>query len=43
MTTHTDSTDEPDMELVTPLTDPDGYLACGCHGSQRDHTCGPLD
>ncbi|RZU49336.1 hypothetical protein EV385_1081 [Krasilnikovia cinnamomea] len=26
-----------------PLLDVGGYLACGCHGSQRDHTCGPLD
>lgn len=26
-----------------PLTDFGGYLACGCHGSQREHTCGPLD
>ncbi|MFI1993214.1 hypothetical protein [Actinoplanes sp. NPDC020271] len=26
-----------------PLTDVGGYLACGCHGSQREHTCGPLD
>lgn len=22
-----------------PITDPAGYLPCGCHGSQRDHTC----
>jgi hypothetical protein len=26
-----------------PLLDVGGYLACGCHGSQREHTCGPLD
>jgi hypothetical protein len=26
-----------------PITDVGGYLSCGCHGSQRDHTCGPLD
>ncbi|BCJ65883.1 hypothetical protein [Polymorphospora rubra] len=25
------------------LIDVGGYLSCGCHGSQRDHTCGPLD
>lgn len=25
-----------------PLLDVGGYLACGCHGSQRDHTCMPL-
>ena len=25
------------------LLDTGGYLACGCHGSQRDHTCDPLD
>jgi hypothetical protein len=24
------------------LLDSGGYLACGCHGTQRDHTCGPL-
>ncbi len=24
------------------LLDSGGYLSCGCHGSQRDHTCGPL-
>lgn len=22
-----------------PITDSGGYLSCGCHGSQRDHTC----
>jgi hypothetical protein len=22
-----------------PLLDVGGYLACGCHGSQREHTC----
>lgn len=32
--------DEPDVDL---LLDSGGYLACGCHGSQRDHTCGPRD
>lgn len=26
-----------------PLLDVGGYLACGCHGSQREHTCGPAD
>lgn len=25
-----------------PLTDVGGYLSCGCHGSQRDHTCIPF-
>ena len=29
--------------LDDPITDVGGYLPCGCHGSQRDHTCGPLD
>lgn len=24
-----------------PLLDVGGYLACGCHGSQREHTCEP--
>lgn len=22
-----------------PITDAGGYLECGCHGSQREHTC----
>ncbi len=26
-----------------PIVDTGGYLSCGCHGSQRDHTCGPPD
>ena len=30
-------------ESREPLTDVAGYLPCGCHGSQREHTCGPLD
>jgi hypothetical protein len=25
-----------------PITDVGGYLSCGCHGSQRDHTCRPF-
>jgi hypothetical protein len=25
------------------LLDAGGYLPCGCHGSQRDHTCIPFD
>jgi hypothetical protein len=29
--------------IEDPLLDSGGHLACGCHGSQRDHTCGPLD
>ncbi|GGQ79630.1 DUF6197 family protein [Couchioplanes azureus] len=34
----------PDADAAdVPLLDTGGYLACGCHGSQRDHTCGPLD
>jgi len=24
---------------TVPLLDVGGYLACGCHGSQREHTC----
>ena len=32
-----------DTEPAELLLDTGGYLACGCHGSQRDHTCGPLD
>lgn len=30
-----------DPELA--LLDSAGYLACGCHGSQREHTCIPSD
>ncbi|MGC5318530.1 hypothetical protein ACPXB5_07285 [Micromonospora arida] len=26
-----------------PLLDSAGYLACGCHGSQGEHTCIPFD
>ena len=26
-------------EIVEPITDTAGYLSCGCHCSQRDHTC----
>ncbi|RAO40477.1 hypothetical protein GAR06_06223 [Micromonospora saelicesensis] len=26
-----------------PLLDIGGYLACGCDGSQREHTCQPND
>ncbi len=25
-----------------PLLDVGGYLACGCHGSQSEHTCKPF-
>jgi hypothetical protein len=25
--------------IEVPLLDAGGYLACGCHGSQREHTC----
>jgi hypothetical protein len=28
-----------DTAIVAPLLDIGGYLACGCHGSQREHTC----
>jgi hypothetical protein len=28
-----------DTAIVAPLLDVGGYLGCGCHGSQRDHTC----
>lgn len=27
----------------TEVTDAAGYLKCGCHGSQRDHTCNEPD
>lgn len=30
-------------EMAELLLDTGGYLACGCHGSQREHTCGPRD
>lgn len=23
-----------------PILDAGGYLACGCHGTQREHSCG---
>jgi hypothetical protein len=26
-----------------PIVDSAGYLPCGCHGSQRDHTCEPAE
>lgn len=32
-----------DEDFGEPLVDSGGYLRCGCHGSQRDHTCGPQD
>ncbi|MGK5681338.1 hypothetical protein [Actinoplanes sp. URMC 104] len=28
-----------DDSIEVPLLDVGGYLACGCHGSQREHTC----
>jgi hypothetical protein len=34
--------EEPYLDVV-PLLDADGYLACGCLGSQREHTCGPRE
>ena len=36
--------DEPTLdERDEPLIDAGGYLPCGCHGSQREHSCGPRD
>jgi hypothetical protein len=32
-----------DPAEAASLLDVGGYLPCGCHGSQREHTCGPLD
>ncbi|MFG1658092.1 hypothetical protein ACGFIY_16345 [Micromonospora chersina] len=32
-----------DTGIEDPLVDVAGYLPCGCHASQRDHTCIPLD
>ncbi len=32
-----------DTITADPLLDVGGYLTCGCHGSQREHTCGPPD
>jgi hypothetical protein len=32
-----------DAGTEVPLLDTGGYLNCGCHGSQRDHTCTPDD
>lgn len=31
------------VPVEIPLLDSGGYLACGCHGTQSDHTCGPRD
>ncbi len=28
-----------ELPLDDPITDTAGYLPCGCHGSQPDHTC----
>ena len=28
-----------DDPIEDPVLDVGGYLACGCHGSQREHTC----
>lgn len=30
-------------EQAGPITDAGGYLACGCHGSRREHACGPRE
>lgn len=35
-----------DERDIDPIADTAGYLTCGCHGSQREHTCdlkGPVD
>lgn len=32
-----------DTAIVAPLLDVGGYLACGCHSSQREHTCNDND
>ncbi len=42
-TDRADDTGSAHDAVDAPLLDVGGYLACGCHGSQRDHTCGPLD
>ncbi|MEV4533402.1 hypothetical protein AB0J82_06175 [Asanoa sp. NPDC049518] len=39
----TESADYQTSAPQSPLLDPRGYLACGCHGTQRDHTCMPFD
>jgi hypothetical protein len=31
-----------DATVDEPIADVAGYLSCGCHGSQRDHTCIPF-
>jgi hypothetical protein len=33
---------EDNFLIDEPLTDVGGYLLCGCHGTQRDHTCKPF-
>jgi hypothetical protein len=37
-----DTDDADDFDLDAPLLDSGGYLKCGCHGTQRDHTCVPF-
>ncbi|MDM4720363.1 hypothetical protein QTQ03_12550 [Micromonospora sp. WMMA1363] len=32
-----------DIGPELPLLDVGGYLVCGCHGSQREHTCTSSD
>ncbi|MEQ4207921.1 hypothetical protein [Actinopolymorpha sp. B9G3] len=27
------------QDEADPILDVGGYLPCGCHGTQRDHTC----
>jgi hypothetical protein len=33
----------PSEPEADPILDVGGYLPCGCHGTQRDHTCGPRE
>lgn len=40
---HATDTGDDAAAYLAELLDVGGYLACGCHGSQREHTCGPLD
>jgi hypothetical protein len=32
-----------DLTVDEPITDVGGYLSCGCHATQREHTCIPFN
>ncbi|GAB1643852.1 hypothetical protein [Krasilnikovia sp. MM14-A1259] len=39
---HITTTDLDAVAADVPLLDSGGYLACGCHGTQPEHTCQPF-